>query len=224
MSLDTATESSSAGAADAPPKPHGVGVTNVPAGTFIDVKVHPGEGELVYWPEQNAFLALYPFEFRELHVEADEHSKKIAALQAANQKVSEAAVTLREAQKANNAADMKSAEMALNQALNEMQQASEEVKKKLEPLDKLDAKGGNKMIELVSLRTPKYKSKDKGVPIYVTSDKIKKVLAEKRVYLVSGEKAKRDKEKLFKDGKLEATKVGAMSKSQLTAFIDQQLA
>ena len=29
---------------------------------------------------------------------------------------------------------------------------------------------------------------------------------------------------LFKDGKLAATKVGAMSKSQLTAFIDQQLA
>jgi len=29
---------------------------------------------------------------------------------------------------------------------------------------------------------------------------------------------------LFKDGQLAATKVGAMSKSQLTAFIDQQLA
>ena len=29
---------------------------------------------------------------------------------------------------------------------------------------------------------------------------------------------------LFKDGQLAATKVGAMSKAQLTAFIDQQLA
>ena len=29
---------------------------------------------------------------------------------------------------------------------------------------------------------------------------------------------------IFKDGQLSATKVGAMSKSQLTAFIDQQLA
>ena len=29
---------------------------------------------------------------------------------------------------------------------------------------------------------------------------------------------------LFKDGQLAATKVGALSKSQLTAFIDQQLA
>ena len=29
---------------------------------------------------------------------------------------------------------------------------------------------------------------------------------------------------LFKDGQLAATKVGAMNKSQLTAFIDQQLA
>ena len=29
---------------------------------------------------------------------------------------------------------------------------------------------------------------------------------------------------IFKDGQLAATKVGAMSKAQLTAFIDQQLA
>jgi thioredoxin 1 len=29
---------------------------------------------------------------------------------------------------------------------------------------------------------------------------------------------------LFKDGQLAATKVGALSKAQLTAFIDQQLA
>jgi thioredoxin 1 len=29
---------------------------------------------------------------------------------------------------------------------------------------------------------------------------------------------------LFKDGQLSATKVGAMSKAQMTAFIDQQLA
>ncbi|TFW28822.1 hypothetical protein [Duganella callida] len=199
MSLDTETAAAT--------EPHASGVTNVPAGTFIDAQVHPGEGELVYWPEQNAFLALYPFEFRELHVQADEHSKKIAALQAANQKVSEAALVLREAQKANVAADMKKAEDALNQALNEMQQASDDVKKKLEPLDKLDAKGGNKMIELVSLRTPRYKSKDKGVPIYVTSDKIKKVLADKRLYLVSGEKAKREKDKVFKGGKLNTEEI-----------------
>jgi hypothetical protein len=212
MSLDTATATApesncAADAPAAPPKPHAVGVTNVPAGTFVDAKIHPGEGELMYWPEQNAFIALFPPEFRELHVEADEHSKKIAALQAANQQVSAAALTLREAQKANVAADIKTAEAALNKALNDMQEASEDVKKKLEPLGKLDAKGSNKMIELVSSRTPKYKSKDKGVPIYVTSDRLKKALAEKRVYLVSGEKEKREKEKLFKDGKLNTSEI-----------------
>ncbi|MET0320468.1 MAG: hypothetical protein ABW069_07095, partial [Duganella sp.] len=78
-------------------KPHASSVTTVPSDTFTDAKVTPGEGELVYWPEQNAFLALYPFEFLELHFEADEHSKKIAALQEANKKVTEAAVAMREA-------------------------------------------------------------------------------------------------------------------------------
>jgi vacuolar-type H+-ATPase subunit H len=116
-------------------------------------------------------------------------------------------VVLRAAQKANVAADMKKAEEELNKALNEMQQASDEVKKKLEPLDKLDAKGGNKMIELVSLKASRYDKKDKGVPIYVTSDKIKKVLAEKRLYLVESEKAKREKDKIFKDGKLNTKEI-----------------
>lgn len=198
---------SEAGAADpAPPrKPHASTVTTVPSNTFIDAKVTPGHGELVYWPEQNAFLALYPFEFLELHLEADEHSKKIAALQEANKKVTEAAVAMRAAQKSNVAAELKKAEEELNAALDEMQKASEEVKKKLEPLSKLDAKAGVKMVELVSLRTPKYK--DKAVPIYVTSKRLRNVLAQNRIYLVPGEKAKRTKDNVFKNGKLNTKEI-----------------
>ena len=205
----SSTVTSEAGAADpAPPrKPHASTVTTVPSNTFIDAKITPGHGELVYWPEQNAFLALYPFEFLELHLEADEHSKKIAALQEANKKVTEAAVAMRAAQKSNVAAELKKAEEELNAALDEMQKASEEVKKKLEPLSKLDAKAGVKMVELVSLRTPKYKDKGKGVPIYVTSKRLRSVLAEKRIYLVAGEKAKRTKDKVFKDGKLNTKEI-----------------
>ncbi|MYM29526.1 hypothetical protein GTP58_14445 [Duganella sp. CY15W] len=205
MSLDSSASSSTTGVMAL--QPHAEGTTNIPAGTFIPAKLPAGEGALMYWPEQNAFLALFAPEFNALHFQADEHSKKIAALQEANKKVTEAAVVLRAAQKANVAADMKKAEDELNKALNEMQQASDEVKKKLEPLDKLDAKGGNKMIELVSLKAGRYDKKDKGVPIYVTSDKIKKVLAEKRLYLVESEKAKREKDKIFKDGKLNTKEI-----------------
>ncbi len=206
MSLNEASDATTANPAP-PRKPHATTVTTVPSNTFIDAKITPGAGELIYWPEQNAFLALYPPEFLDFHYEADEHSKKIAALQAANQKVTEAAIAMRAAQKSNIAADLKKAETELNAALDEMQKASEEVKKKLEPLSKLEAKAGVKMVELVSLRTPKYKDKGKGVPIYVTSDRLKKVLAEKRIYVVGGEKAKRDKDKVFKDGKLNTTEI-----------------
>ena len=209
MSSNATVDAKSDDTADpAPPrKPHASSTTTTPSDTFVDAKIAPGDGQLVYWPEQNAFLALYPFEFLELHFEADEHSKKIAALQAANKKVTEAAVAMREAQKSNIAADLKKAEEELNAALDAMQKASEEVKKKLEPLSKMDAKAGVKMVELVSLHTPKYKDKGKGVPIYVTSKRLKTVLAEQRVYLVSGEKAKRKQHKIFKDGKLNTKEI-----------------
>jgi hypothetical protein len=61
------------------------GTTNIPAGTFIPAKLPEGEGALMYWPEQNAFLALFAPEFNALHFQADEHSKKIAALQGGQQ-------------------------------------------------------------------------------------------------------------------------------------------
>jgi hypothetical protein len=188
-----------------PKEPHAVAMTSAPANTFVDIKIPKGDGVLMYWPEQNGFLALYRPEYREFHAEADEHSKKIAALQDANHKVTEAAVVLREAQKSGVVADIKKADAALEKALNDMQQASEEVKKKLEPLSKMDAKGGVKMVELVSLRTPKYK--DKPVPIYVKSTTLKKVLADNRIHLIESEKEKRHAEKLFKDGKLDTHEI-----------------
>jgi hypothetical protein len=185
--------------------PHAVAITTPPSGTYHEIKVPNGDGVLMYWPEQNGFLALFPDEYREFYVEADEHSKKIAALQAANHKVTEASIALREAHKSAIAADIKKADSALEAAINEMQQASVAVKKKLEPLSKMDAKNGVKMVELVSLRTPKYK--EKAVPIYITSTKLKKVLAENRVHLLSNEKSKRPEEKVFKDGKLDINEI-----------------
>lgn len=196
----TYNESNSNGAVNDAKAPHAVSLTTPPRDTFHEAKLAPGGGMLMYWPEQNSFLALFPEEYREFYVEADEHSKKIAQLQAANQKVTEAAIALRAAHKSGVKADMQKAEATLQQAISDMRQASDEVKKTVEPLSKLDAKEGVKMVELVSLKTPKYKSKP--VPIYVKSTTLKKVLADKRIYLLEGEKEKRPEQKLFKNGKL----------------------
>jgi hypothetical protein len=62
-------------------------------------------------------------------LEADEHTKKIEALQEANLKVTEAS-TLRAAHKGGVAAEIKKADAALESAISLMQQAIEEVKKK----------------------------------------------------------------------------------------------
>lgn len=186
--------------------PHAVATTTAPSGTFKEVKVSPGDGVLMYWPEQNAFLALFADEYREFYAEADQHSKAIDKLQAANRKVTEASIALREAHKSAIAADIKKADASLETALNELHQASAAVKKKLQPLSKMDAKGGVKMVELVSLRTPKYKAK--AVPIYVKSTMLTKILAEKRIHVLSNEKGKRPEEKIFKNGQLDTKEIG----------------
>jgi hypothetical protein len=181
-------------------KPFATSTTTPPRDTFHDVSIPSGGGVLVYWPEKNGFLALFPEEYREFYAEADEHSKKIAKLQDANQKVTEAGIALRAAHKSGVAADIRSAETALQRTISDMRLASDDVKKVLAPLARLDAKDGVKLLELVALK--KGKAQKKAVPMYVKSTTLKQVLADKRIYLLEGEKEKPPKEKIFKDGKL----------------------
>jgi hypothetical protein len=192
-------------AAATPPKPHAVATTTPAADTFTEAKLTEGGGMLIYWPQKNAFLACYPDEHRALLAEADDNSAKIAALQEANRAVTAASMKLREAQKSNVKPDIDAAEAALKKALSEMAAASDAVKKKLEPLQSLDAKDGVKMVEMVALKTKKYGQKP--TPIYVKSTSLKKVLADNRIYLVEGEKAKRKEGKLFKDGTLNVKEI-----------------
>ncbi|WP_312510672.1 hypothetical protein [Massilia sp.] len=188
-----------------PPKPHAVATTTPAADTFVEAKLTEGGGILIYWPEKNAFLACYEDEHRALMAEADEHNAKIAALQEANRAVTAASLKLREAQKSNVKPDIDAAEAALKKAISEMAAASDAVKKKLEPLQSLDAKEGVKMVEMVALKTRKYGQKP--TPIYVKSTSLKRVLADNRIYLVEGEKAKRKEDKILKDGKLNVKEI-----------------
>jgi hypothetical protein len=185
-------------AAATPPKPHAVATTTPAADTFTEAKLTEGGGMLIYWPEKHAFLACYPDEHRALLVEADDHSVKIAALQEANRAVTAASMKLREAHKSNVKPDIDAAEAALKKALSEMAAASDAVKKKLEPLQSLDAKEGVKMVEMVTFKKTRNYDK-KATPIYVKSTSLKRILADKRIYLIDGEKAKRKEANFFKN-------------------------
>ncbi len=186
-------------------QPHATSFTTQPRDTFHEVDITPGDGVLMYWPEKNGFLALFPEEYRAFHAEADEHSKKIENLQSANKRFTEAAFSLREAHKRGVASEMAAADAVLQRAMSDMQLASADVKKTLQPLGRLDAKEGAKMVELVSLK--KRKQQQKGVPIYVKSTTLQQVLADKRIYLLDGEKEKRPADKVFKDGKLNTDEI-----------------
>jgi hypothetical protein len=186
-------------------EPHAKSLTTPPRDTFHEVTAAQGDGVLVYWPEKNGFLALFPEEYRSFYAEADEHSKKIEKLQSANRRFTEAALSLREAHKRGVVAEISKAETELQQAMSDMQLASKDVKKTLQPLGRLDAKEGAKMVELVALKKPK--NQQKAIPIFVKSTTLKQVLAEKRIYLVDEEKQKRPKEKIFKDGKLDTKEI-----------------
>jgi hypothetical protein len=181
-----------------PPKPHAVATTTPVADTFTEAKLTEGGGMLIYWPEKHAFLACYPDEHRALLVEADDHSVKIAALQEANRAVTAASMKLREAHKSNVKPDIDAAEAALKKALSEMAAASDAVKKKLEPLQSLDTKEGVKMVEMVTFNKTRNYDK-KATPIYVKSTSLKRILADKRIYLIDGEEVKRKEGKLMKN-------------------------
>jgi hypothetical protein len=188
-----------------PTDPHGVSLTTPPSATFKQVPLPNGDGGLLYWPAQNAFLAFYPEDLREIYAIADEHTKKIEALQAANQKVTQASLDLRSAQKSGVKAEIEKKEQALKVALSEMSAASDEVKKKLEPLSKPDAKDGVKMIELVGRKTKDYDKK--GVPIYVTTKALERTLKDKRIFLLNGDAKKRTKEDVIKAWKINPAEI-----------------
>lgn len=187
-------------------KPHATSTTTPPRDTFHEVTIPNGDGHIIFYPELNGLVALYPDEYRAVLAEADEHSRKVAALQDANRRVTESAGSLRAAHESGVAADINAAEKALEQATNDATIASEEVKKTIKPLSNLDAKEGIKMLELLAAKKNKG-SKDAGpklgVPIYVKNTSLKTALAEKRIYLLDGEKEKPPAEKIFKDGKVD---------------------
>jgi hypothetical protein len=172
--------------------------TTTPRDTYIDAEHSLTDGVLLYRPEDNSFIALYPEEWLDCRDDGHKNKTAIEELQDANRAVTEKSLALQHLlQQPNSAkAEIAQAQKELDEALNTLSQKSEAAKKRVEAItnQKTDPK---KLVELVPLTMKRMDAKH--TPIYVSAQKLKKALDDKRVYLVEGsaERKKDPKEKLF---------------------------
>jgi hypothetical protein len=173
--------------------------TTTPRATYVEVEHSLADGVLLYRPEDNSFIALYPEEWMECRDDGHKNKTAIEELQDANRAVTEKSLALQHLlQQPNSAkAEIAQAQKELDEALNTLSQKSDAAKKRVEAIanQKTDPK---KMVELLPLTLKRMEGKTH-TPIYVSADKLKNALSDKRVYLVEGadERKKDPKEKLF---------------------------
>jgi hypothetical protein len=173
--------------------------TTTPRDTFVEVSHTLTDGVLLYRPDDNSFIALYPDEWLACRVEGHQNKTAIEELQEANRTVTEKSLALQHLlQQPNSAkADLAQAQKDLDIALNALTKKSEAAKQRVEAItsQKTDP---NKLVELLPLTMKRMEGRTH-TPIYVSAQKLKSALADKRVYLVEGaaERAKPPKEKLF---------------------------
>jgi hypothetical protein len=182
--------------------------TTAPNDTFIEVQHTLTDGVLLYRPEDNAFIALYPDEWRECEAEAHANKTAIEELQEANRAVTEKSLLLQHLlQQPNSAkAEIAQAQKDLDAALDTLAQKSDAAKKRVEAItnQKTDPK---KLVELLPLTMKRMGAKH--TPIHISADKLRNALVDKRVYLVEGstERKKQPAEKLFNGTTLNANEV-----------------
>ncbi|MCS0591650.1 hypothetical protein ACFQ09_25180 [Massilia norwichensis] len=174
--------------------------TTTPRETYIEVDhAQPDDGVLLYRPDDNSFIALYPDEWRDCRADGHQNKTAIEELQDANRAVTEKSLILQNLlQQPNSAkADIAQARKELDEALNTLSQKSEAAKKCIEAItdQKTDP---NKLVELLPLTMKRIEGKTH-TPIYVSAKKLKSALEDKRVYMVEGsaERKKDPKEKIF---------------------------
>lgn len=173
--------------------------TTTPRNTHIEVEHTLGEGILLYRPEDNAFIALYPDEWLACREEAVINTTAIEELQLANGVVTDMSLALQELLQQPNApkAELAKAQQDLDKAIEKQVEKGDAAKKRIEAItdQKTDP---DKLVELLFL-TPKRSKEKIGTPIYISAKRLKAAMADKRIYLVEGpaERAKPPKEKLF---------------------------
>ena len=195
--------------------PNKTTVTSTPKDTFVEVTHTLSDGYLLYRPDENAFVALYPEEFLECRKEGEANNKAIEELQAANQVVTEKSLALAELLRnpLPTKADLKKAQVELDQALADLSVKSEAAKTRIEKITNLktDQKKLVEVLPLTLARDGRQKA------FYIPAEKLKAAAADKRVYLVEGkaERNKGPKEKLLNGAKLNSAEVKRRIGSQV---------
>jgi chromosome segregation ATPase len=110
--------------------------TTTPRDTYIEVEHSLTDGVLLYRPEDNSFIALYPDEWLECRADGHQNKTAIEELQDANRAVTEKSLALQHLlQQPNPAkADIAQAQKELDEALNTLSQKSEAAKKRVEAI------------------------------------------------------------------------------------------
>jgi len=173
--------------------------TTTPRNTYAEASLTLTDGVLLYRPDDNSFIALYPDEWLDCRAEGHQNKTAIEELQEANRAVTEKSLALQHLLQQPNSAKsaIALAQKDLDIALNDLTKKSDAAKQRVEAItsQKTDP---NKLVELLPLTMKRMEGRTH-TPIYVSAKKLKNALADKRVYLVEGaaERAKPPKEKLF---------------------------
>lgn len=175
--------------------------TTVPDDTFVEVTHSLRDGVLLYRPDQNAFIALYPDEWLVMRAEAHQNMTAIDELQAANRSATEKTLALDTLLRQPNAAraDIEKARLALDTALDQVAKKSEAAKSRVEAIAD-QAVDADKLVELVPLTMRQIKKNRE--PDFVRARRLRAAAADRRIYLVDGpaERARPPSEKLFSGG------------------------
>jgi hypothetical protein len=182
--------------------------TTTPSETYVEAAHTLKEGVLLYRPDDNSFIALYPDEWLACRAEGHQNTTAIEELQDANLEVTAKSLELQHLLEQPNSAKaaIAHARKELDSALDTLSKKSEAAKKRVEAItdQKVDP---NKLVEVLPL-TLKRMGTTK-TPIYVSARKLDNALKDKRFYLVDGaaERKKPPKEKLFNGAKLNTDEV-----------------
>jgi hypothetical protein len=174
-------------------------LTTTPNNTYVEVAHSLTDGILVYRPDDNSFIALYPDEWLICRADAHGNQTAIEELQEANRDVTEKSLKLQHLLQQPNSAkrDIAQAKAELDVALNTLSIKSDAAKKRVAAItsQKTDA---NKLVELLPLTLKRIGGRTH-TPVYVSGDRLRSALADRRVYMVAGsaERTKHPKEKLF---------------------------
>lgn len=170
-----------------------------PQETYIEVPHTLTEGVLVYRPDNNSFIALYPDEWLMCRADGYQNKTAIEELQEANRDVTAKSLVLQELLEQPNAAkaDIAQARKGLDAALNTLSQKSDAAKARVQALGSQKVDPG-KLVELVPGTMKRIEGRTH-TPIYVNVDRLRGALSDRRVYAVEGsaERKKQPKEKLF---------------------------